>query len=220
MPEMPARPWRVALVDDSPRYRHDLKAAFEATPGWLCVADWSSPDEALEGVPATNPQLLLLDVGFPGPRQGPEIVWALRDRHPALLIVMLTVSDQQEAVYRSLREGACGYLLKSATWPEILDHAEDALRGCSPMTPSIARKVLAEFARLQSPATSISRLTPAETSVLSRCAQGETEAQIAESLAKSKFTVRAQFRSILNKLNANTRAEAVAKAVHRGWIRP
>ena len=86
------------------------------------------------------------------------------------------------------------------------------------MSRSIARKVLAEFARLAPAVETPTVLTPAEMQVLERCARGETEAQIAESLGKSRFTVRAQFRSILNKLNAATRAQAVAEAVRRGWL--
>ncbi len=218
MPALPPQPWTVALVDDAHEYRRELAAAFGATPGWTCVADWARPREALEGIAAVRPELVLLDVLFPGTLQGPDIVRDLRERVPDLRIVMLTVADSDDAVFRSLRDGAVGYLLKSASWPEVLEHAEDAIRGGSPMSRSIARKVLAEFARLAPAVETPTVLTPAEMQVLERCARGETEAQIAESLGKSRFTVRAQFRSILNKLNAATRAQAVAEAVRRGWL--
>lgn len=86
------------------------------------------------------------------------------------------------------------------------------------MSRTVARRVLAEFVRLAPAPESPSVLTPAEMQVLQRCAHGETEVQIGESLGKSRFTVRAQFRSILNKLDAATRAQAVAEAVRRGWL--
>lgn len=215
---LPTRPWKVALVDDAHAYRRELASAFAATPGWECVAEWDRPREALEGVAVVRPELLLLDVLFPGKLQGHDIVRDLRDRVPDLRIVMLTVSDSDDAVFRSLREGAVGYLLKSSSWPEVLEHAEDALRGGSPMSRTVARRVLAEFVRLAPAPESPSVLTPAEMQVLHRCAHGETEVQIGESLGKSRFTVRAQFRSILNKLDAATRAQAVAEAVRRGWL--
>lgn len=218
MSPLPTQPWKVALVDDAEAYRKQLASAFRATPGWQCVAEWQRPREALESVAILRPELLLLDVLFPGKLQGPDIVRALREQVPDLRIVMLTVSDSDEAVFRSLREGAVGYLLKSSSWPEILEHAEDAIQGGSPMSRTVARKVLAEFARLSPAPESPAVLTPAEMQVLQRCARGETEVQIAEHLAKSRFTVRAQFRSILNKLNAATRAQAVAEAVKRGWL--
>lgn len=215
---LPPRPWKVALVDDVAEYRSRLAAEFCATSGWICVGEWSGPQDALENVATAGPHLLLLDVSFRGGVDGHEVVRELLKRVPNLLIVMLTIRDDRETIFRALRDGAVGYLLKSADWPEVREHAEDALKGGSPMTSSIARMVLAEFAKLSPASESPAILTPAEMAVLRRCSVGETEAQIAESLGKSKFTVRAQFRSILNKLGAATRAQAVAEAARRGWL--
>lgn len=216
----PPRPWRIALADDADGFRSRLAAAFEASPGWTCVGEFACPQAALDRLPSARPDLLLLDVHFRGAIRGDSMIADLKSAIPGLLIVMLTVAERSEVVFQSLRLGAVGYLLKGLPWEELRDQCEDALRGGSPMTPIIARKLIDEFARIGPVPQNTSNLSAAETLVLDHCARGETEMEIAAVLGKSRFTVRAQFRSILNKLNAATRAQAVAEAARRGWLSP
>ncbi len=209
---------RLGLVDDDDGYRSLLEAAFAATPDWTCVASCRDAEEALRQLPGLSPDLVLLDINLPG-LQGDAAVSRIVARLPNVPIIMLTVVEDAEALFRSVQSGALGYLLKGASWTEIIAAAEEALRGGTPMTPIIASRILKRLRDFPAlPAAP--DITTAELAVLEGCARGETEIETAARLGKSAHTVHEQFRSILRKVGAKTRAQAVAEAMRRGWLRP
>jgi DNA-binding NarL/FixJ family response regulator len=134
-------PLAVALVDDDRATRDGLASLIHGTPGYQCVATYGSVDEALRALSAVSPDVLLLDIHLPG-LSGAEGVRLLRDKYPTIQVVMLTVFSEEERVFESLCNGACGYLLKKTPPARLLDAITEAHQGGSPMSPDIARKIV------------------------------------------------------------------------------
>lgn len=215
-PPVSAGNWRVGIVDDSIPYARRLADAFNATPGWRCIGICADAEEAFRQLPGAKPDVVFLDVKLPGV-SGDHAVSRIGTLLPQCSIVMLTVVEDPDALFRSIQSGALGYILKGATWAEILEAAESAVQGGASITPMIATRLLERLKQFPLVATT-PVLTPAELDALKGCAQGETDREIAKRLGKSPYTVRAQFRNILEKLDCRSRAQAVGVAVRRRWL--
>lgn len=209
-------PIRVALVEDDGRIRASLISLFELAEGYRCVNAFASAEEALAGAVADIADVVLMDINLPG-RSGIECVAELKRRNPSLLVIMLTVYEDADKIFAALRAGASGYLLKRTPPAELLEAIRDVTDGGSPMSSLIARKVVASFQEAAvprvsaSPASSLPSLTPREREILDALAKGLLYKEIAERLGIGTTTVRTHLRSIYDKLQVQTRTEAVVR---------
>lgn len=203
----------VAVVEDDARVRGSLLEILESVPEIRCVAGCCSGEKALAELPALRPEVVLMDINLPG-MDGVECVRQLVVRQPGVLVVMLTVHDDTEQIFSSLAAGACGYLHKPVRAGDLIAAVREVHAGGSPMTGSIARKVVQAFGRpppgrTQSPPEE--ELTDRERTVLEALAQGCAYKEIAGQMNVSWHTVHTHVRHIYEKLHVRSRGEAVAK---------
>lgn len=212
-PPSAANSIRVALVEDQGGLRESLKKALTGIPGITCVAACANAEQALEELPALRPQVVLMDINLPG-MSGVECVRHLVERLPGVLVVMLTVFDNTEAIFNSLKSGACGYLHKPVRGRELVAAIREVAAGGSPMSARIARMVVQTFSNPVAPAPTtqaLACLTDREQAVLDLVLEGFLYKQIADRLDLSVYTVNFHIRNIYEKLQVHSRAEAVAK---------
>jgi DNA-binding NarL/FixJ family response regulator len=210
-------PIRVALVEDDTATRSGLSWLIATSDGFRSVGAFPTVEAALDALKSEPADVLLLDIDLPG-MSGCEAVPLLCDRFPRLRIVMLTVYDSEEKVFESLRNGACGYVLKKTPPAELMAAVRDAHAGGSPMSAAIARKVIELLRRPPSPPAPESRLTPQEVRLLQLLAEGYSYQGAATQMDISVNTVRNYVRSVYDKLHVCTRSEAVSKALRQRII--
>lgn len=205
-------PIRVALVEDDAATRDGLRWLIATTDGFRCVGAFPTVETALGGLEAEPPDVLLLDIHLPG-MLGSEAVPLLRKRYPQMQVVMLTVYANEDKVFESLRNGACGYVLKKTPPAELMEAVRDAHGGGSPMSSEIARKVIEALRRSPSSPAPESQLTPQEVRLLELLAEGYSYQGAGARMNVSLNTVRNYVRSVYEKLQVSTRSEAVSKAL-------
>ena len=209
------RPITVAVVEDDGPIRQSLMLILDDSPGYRCTDGFANAEDALRGLPSDPPDVVLMDIGLPG-MSGVEATRLLREKLPQTDVVMLTGLDDDETLFNSLCAGATGYLMKSMPPAQILQSVDEVYRGGSPMSASIARRVIGSFQRTVSPEASL--LTRREREILEHLCNGENYRVIAEKLFISGHTVRAHIKNIYEKLQVNSRAEAVKKAMKERLI--
>ena len=200
-------PIKVAIVEDSAGIRDNWARLINHTPGFRCVCICASAEEALSQLPATAPDIVLMDINLPG-LSGVECTARLKALLPQLQILMVTVHADNDNVFAALQAGASGYLLKRTTPAELLEAMGDVMRGGAPMTGEIARKVISSFrqpARVRLPEVNLS---PREEEILVLLTQGYANKEIADRLGVSFDTVRTHLRHIYEKLHVRSRTEA------------
>ncbi|MFO1491372.1 MAG: response regulator transcription factor [Kiritimatiellia bacterium] len=206
-------PITVALVEDNRELRNQLAEALRAYPDIRCVAVCANGEAALSEIPAAAPQVVFMDINLPG-MGGVECTRELVQICPGVLVVMLTVYDNAEAIFASLESGACGYLHKPVRGRELVDAARDVVAGGSPMSAKIARMVVHAF---QKPASrdivspTHADLTAKEKAVMQWLQEGFLYKEIAERMGISVHTVHFHLRHIYEKLQVRSRSQAVAK---------
>jgi RNA polymerase sigma factor (sigma-70 family) len=199
----------VSIVEDDARVRESLAGLISRAPGFECVSSYPTGEEALADIPKKKPEVVLMDINLPG-MSGIDCARKLKSVEPSCQIVMLTVYENTEAIFKALANGASGYLLKATAPEELLVAIQDVHRGGSPMTSHIARKVVQSFQ--QSPASKATEnLSPREQEVLELLAKGFLYKEIADQLHISFETVHTYIRRIYEKLQVRSRTEAVAK---------
>ncbi len=212
-PQSSIHPIRVALVEDQGGLRESLTKALAGVPGITCVASCANAEQALEELPSAKPHVVLMDINLPG-MSGVDCVRHLVQLVPGVLVVMLTVFDNTEAIFNSLKSGACGYLHKPVRGRELVAAIREVAAGGSPMSARIARMVVQTFSNpAPSPAAAHpdGLLTEREQAVLDLVLEGFPYKQIADRLDLSVYTVNFHIRNIYGKLQVHSRSEAVAK---------
>ncbi|MBP1657461.1 MAG: Response regulator [Bacteroidetes bacterium] len=211
-------PIAVAIVEDNPDMR--LGTAFILRTSRVCtvVGEYSAAEELLEAFDKIRPEVILMDIGLPG-ISGIQAIDILKRDHPRLEIVVLSVFEDDENVFRALCAGASGYIAKPAMPQQLIEAVEQAFGGGTPMSPHIARKVLTMFKQFAPPPKADYNLTPRELEILDLLVRGEDSASVAEKLFISPFTIRAHTRNIYEKLHVHSRSQVVAKALKEGVIR-
>ena len=204
----------VSIVEDQEQLRTTLARVLNRAEGFRCVSNYGSAEAALEGLPKDKPEVVLMDINLPG-LNGVECVRKLKQVAPQILIVMLTVYEDTDNIFNALAAGASGYMLKRTTTPELLESIREVLRGGSPMTAHIARKVVLSFQKSAASIEATEELSPREREVLDLLSQGFLYKEIAEKLGISYETVHTYVRRIYEKLQVRTRTEAVAKFLRR-----
>ena len=205
----------VWLIEDNVTLRQVLACVVDAIPGFRCTAQYQRCEDALirlETRTPPGPDLVLLDVGLPG-MSGLEGISRIRNLSPHTQVVILTVFDDDEKVYRAICAGACGYLLKGASVAGLTAALADISCGGSPISPRIARRVLEMFSKLAPRPDLTPGLTPRERQIIQGMADNLTNKEIAARLGLSVHTTASYVRGIYEKLHVNTRGGAVAKAM-------
>ncbi|MGL5859039.1 MAG: response regulator [Angustibacter sp.] len=208
---------RVLVADDHALYRRGLEMVLGAEEGIEIVGEAGDGAEAIRRVEELLPDVVLMDIRMPR-RSGIEACTAIKDVVPSTKIVILTISDDESDLYEAVRAGANGYLLKDVPGEEIAAGIRAVAEGQSLISPSMASKLLTEFASMikkseQRPQLPVPRLTERELEVLRLVARGMGNREIAGELFISENTVKNHVRNILEKLQLHSRMEAVMYAV-------
>jgi DNA-binding NarL/FixJ family response regulator len=217
-------PIRTIIVDDHALFRRGLEMVLESESDIELVGQASDGAEAVEKAAESLPDVVLMDIRMPR-SNGIEACRAMKEEAPSAKIVILTISDEEEDLFEAIRAGASGYLLKDIPLDEVADAVRAVHGGQSLINPSMAGKLLTEFATLakrddsertqQVPAP---RLTEREMQVLKLVARGMNNRDIAKELFISENTVKNHVRNILEKLQIHSRMEAVMVAVREKLI--
>jgi len=197
----------VAIVEDDKDIRESLALLIDGTTGFHCISTYGDCEAAIDGIPADSPDVVLMDLGLPG-MPGIEGIRKIREKSPALDIVVLTIHGDIKLVFEALCAGACGYLLKDTTPEKLLEALKETVAGGAPMSTKIARMVVGSFRT-----TPHAALTGRETEVLAQLCQGKSYKMIADALFISEETVRRHIKNIYKKLQVGSKSEAVAKAL-------
>jgi len=207
----------VSIIEDNSYLRTGWLAALKSVPDFVVLGAYASCEEAFRSSDPGDSDVVLMDIGLPG-MSGIEGVKYLTEHFPKVATIICTVYDDDQKVFEALCAGAVGYLLKKIDAPELIKAIRDAAAGGSPMSPNIARKVIATFHK--TPAKTAEQLTEGESEVLNLLAQGKSYAAIAGEVHLSLDGVRTRIRRIYEKLHVHTRSEAVAKGLSQRLIEP
>lgn len=205
---------RVAIVEDDRSVRENLAVLLNAAPGFCCVASCASAEQAWQSLPAATPEVVLMDIHLPG-RSGIACVARLRSLLPQTQVIMLTIEEDAEQIFESLKAGATGYLVKHVAPEEILSAIAEVHGGGAPMSGHIARKVVTAFREPAKGGANEAALSPREEEVLRLLAKGHRSKEIADELGVGLGTVNTYVRHIYEKLHVRSRAEAVARLTQR-----
>ena len=201
---------RVAIVEDDDWMRDSLVEQVAGSPQYLCVGRYANAQEALQHLPGQRPDVVLMDINLPG-MSGIECVRRLKESLPETNILMLTVYEEPDKIFASLKAGASGYMLKRTPRQELMDAITHVHLGGSPMTGLIARKVVQFFKQLGQIPQQLEGLSAREREILGRLSDGASYKEIADELSLSIHTVRMHIRGVYRKLHVHSRGEAVAK---------
>ena len=206
---------RVVLADDQALVRAGFRALLDAEPDIEVVGEASDGVAGTEMATTTAPDVVLLDVRMPR-RSGVEACRDIKESVPSAKIIMLTVSDEEEDLYETVKNGASGYLLKDSSIEEVAQAIRVVHEGQSLISPSMAVKLIDEFKQMSRPERQPVpglRLTERELEVLRLVAKSMNNREIAKELFISENTVKNHVRNILEKLQLHSRMEAVMYAV-------
>jgi DNA-binding NarL/FixJ family response regulator len=205
----------VMIIEDHPEFRESLFYIMKSNAGFKCIGKFSSVEDAV--ISTANPDVILLDINLPG-ISGIDGIPDLRESFPTAAILMLTVLDDNESVFKAILAGADGYLLKTTLPARLLQAIEDAVKGGCPMSPSVARQAMNFFRKHVPPVPKESGLTDREKEILQLLIDGFSNDDIADKLFISIQTVRNHVRHIYEKLHVHSRSQAIVKAIKENLI--
>ena len=216
-PSGPA-PIRVLIADDHALFREGLRALLLAVPGIVCAGEAATGAEAIDQAKRLQPDVVLMDISMPGLSGIQALRHILADR-PRTGVIMVTMLEDDASVFAAMRAGARGYVLKGANHEEMLQAIRAVAQGQALFGPAIAARMVTYFGRAQPTGNpQLDGLTEREREVLALVAQHRTNAEIAQHLSLSQKTIRNYISTILDKLQAVDRAEAIQKARESGLM--
>jgi DNA-binding NarL/FixJ family response regulator len=203
----------VVIIEDIKEIREGLQMLIDSSDGFTCRKTFANAEQAIEELPSLYPDVALMDIHLPG-INGIEAVRRLKNLSPDTQFIMSTIYEDDENIFESLKAGASGYLLKKTAPSKILDAISEVHHGGSPMSSQIARRVIASFQHKNSiDETNI--LTPREKEILKELSKGLRYKEIADEMKISIETVRSHARKIYEKLQVQSRTEALNKVYGR-----
>jgi DNA-binding NarL/FixJ family response regulator len=203
---------RVGIVEDNSGLRRGFLRLVNHAPGMACAGAWAEAESALAQLPSLKPDVVLMDINLPG-MSGIECTARLKQLCPKTQVIMVTVYEDADSIFKALQAGACGYMLKRASSEQILDAINEVRNGGAPMTSGIARKVVQAFQKAPVASGDSLELSERETQILELCAQGFVNKEIADRLNISYWTVKNHVKHIYEKLHVRSRSEALMKFV-------
>jgi DNA-binding NarL/FixJ family response regulator len=212
MEEMDGKVIRTTIIEDQRDLREALSTLINYTPGFTCTGAFRSMEEAIARIKHDVPDVVLSDIGLPG-MNGIEGIKILKEQHPKLIILMLSVYDDDERIFDALCAGASGYLLKHTPPLKLLESLKEAVTGGAPMSPEIAMKVIKLFRDIRPPERVDYELTPHETRLLKLIVEGHNYTTAAEELGVKFSTIKFHMQNIYDKLQVHSKSEAVSKAL-------
>jgi DNA-binding NarL/FixJ family response regulator len=206
-------PITVAIVEDKDEIRQSLAILVNGAEGFACQGTYASAEDALDDLPVRPVDVVLMDIDLPG-LNGIECVRQLKPRCPAMQFMICTVYDEDETVFEALKAGANSYILKRSAPHKLLEAIAELHEGGSPMSSSIARKIVGSFQAV-APSPEVDALTARERQILDRLAKGYSHREVADELFISPTTVRKHIFNIYEKLQVHSKIEAVNKYLGR-----
>jgi DNA-binding NarL/FixJ family response regulator len=203
---------RVAIIEDQREIREGLRELIDGAEDLRCSAAFGSVEEVMPRMGSDLADVVLVDIGLPG-KSGIEGIRLLKERNPELVLVILTVFDDDRRIFEAICAGASGYMLKKTPAPRLLQGIRDAAVGGAPMSPEIAARVIALFRQTRSAPPEDHDLTPHEVRLLKLLVDGHNYKTAAAELSVSVNTISFHMRRIYEKLHVHTKSEAVAKAL-------
>ncbi len=198
----------ICIIEDKADLREAMNMMIELSSAYQLGGSFSNAEEALKKIPDILPDIVLMDINLPG-MSGIGCVNSLKTRFPDMLFLMCTAYEDEDKIFDSLKAGASGYILKTEGPVKIIEAIDDLVAGGSPMSGSIARKVVASFNHLEKENELLTNLSEREKDVLENLAKGLISKEVADVLHISNGTVRKHVQNIYKKLQVNTRVEAV-----------
>ena len=208
----------VAIVEDQQKIREGLRKLIDSTAGYRCLGSFPSMEDALARITLDPPDIALVDIGLPG-ISGIEGIRRLKVAKPSVAILMLTVYNDDKRIFDALCAGASGYLLKQTPPGRLIESLREVLDGGAPMSPEVARKVVALFREFRPPDDARHGLTPHEVRLLKLLVEGYNYTTAAEEFGVSVNTVKFHMRSIYDKLQVHSKSQAVSKALRDRIVR-
>ena len=205
---------KISIVEDNNDFREAISLLIQFTEGFLLTGCYENSEMALLNIPNELPDAILVDINLPG-NNGIECVLTLKQMYPEMLFLMCTSYDDDEKIFKSLEAGANGYILKSDGPGKIVEALKDLFEGGSPMTGSIARKVVASFSKINHSNEAAQSLTKREIEILNLLSKGMLNKEVANEINISTGTVKKHVQNIYEKLHVNTRVEAINKYLQR-----
>jgi len=208
---------KVAIVEDQHDIREGLASLIKYTDGYQCTGTFRSMEEALEKIRFDLPHIMLVDIGLPG-MSGIEGIRLLKESYPQILLLMLTVYEDDEMIFDALCAGACGYLLKKTPPARLMESLNEAMSGGAPMSPEVARRVIKLFRQISPPDKADYELTPHELRLLKLLVEGHNYKTAAVALSVKVTTIAFHMRNIYEKLQVHSKSEAVSKALRNRLV--
>ncbi len=208
---------RVVIIEDQPDIREGIASLIESTAGYSVSGRFASMEEALAELTPAAADVALVDLGLPG-MSGLEGIRRLKQTHPNLLLLVLTVYNDDDRIFEALCAGASGYLLKKTAPDRLLESIQEVVEGGSPMSPEVARRVVALFRQVRPQDRAEHHLTPHEIRLLQLLVEGHSYRSAAARLGVTTHTVSFHLRQIYAKLQVHSKSEAVARAMRAGVI--
>jgi DNA-binding NarL/FixJ family response regulator len=212
-----SRPIRVAIIEDQLEVREGLAVLINGTPGFKCAGNYRTMEDALRVLEKDPSDVVLTDLGLPL-MSGAQGIRILKQRHPDLPILALTVFNDDEEIFDALCAGASGYLLKNTPPARLLECLKEVINGGAPMSHEVARRVIRLFREISPPERATYRLTQQETELLKLIVEGHNYKAAAAKLGITMNTVSFHARNIYAKLQVHSKSAAVAKALRNRLI--
>lgn len=212
---------RVAIFEDNTLVREGMQAILNGTPGYACCAAYHDANHIEQKIRSCLPDVIMMDIEMPG-MGGIEATSIIHDTFPEMKVLIQTVFNDSDKIFRALCAGASGYILKNETPAKQIEAIHEVFNGGAPMSPSIAKKLMQFFLQknviLVSPDAVDYQLSEREKEILSMMSHGHNYRTIADKAFISYETVRTHVKRIYKKLHVASRAEAILKAQQQGLV--
>jgi len=213
-PERSVEMTKVAIVEDSKTTREGLEKIINLSSRYRCICTCATAEDALRALPQQKPDIVLMDIQLPR-MSGVECVAKLKELLPSTHVIMVTVYEDPDRIFRALRAGASGYLLKRSAPEHVIDAIREVQQGGAPMSGEIARKIVAYFRNQEAANSEVQKLTAREREVLDLVVHGFSNKEIADRLNVTLDAIRWHLKNIYFKLHVHSRTEAVLKYSQR-----